>query len=108
MKDILIDLDGVLNEYTGNYIDNYIPPIKNGAVRFLEKLSEKYNIIIFTTRNTKLAKQWLKDNNCGSFVKKITNTKEPSYLIIDDRCLTFNGNYEDIILQIEKFKPWYK
>ncbi len=108
MKDILIDLDDVLNEYNGIYVENYIPPIRHGAKKFLEKMSLKYNVIIFTTRNKNITKQWLKDNNCSHFVKKITNAKEPSYLIIDDRCLTFNGNYEDVLLQIEKFKPWYK
>ena len=30
-KTILIDLDGVLNEYTGNYQADYIPPIIHEA-----------------------------------------------------------------------------
>ena len=28
-KTILIDLDGVLNEYTGDFDKDYIPPIKD-------------------------------------------------------------------------------
>ena len=39
-KTILIDLDGVLNEYTGDFDKDYIPPIKDGAKEFLENLSE--------------------------------------------------------------------
>ncbi len=38
-KTILIDLDGVLNEYIGKFDINLIPPIKNGAKEFLQDLS---------------------------------------------------------------------
>ena len=38
-KTILIDLDGVLNTYTGPFDPNFIPPIKDGAREFLENLS---------------------------------------------------------------------
>ncbi len=34
-KTILIDLDGVLNEYVGNFDKEFIPPIKQGAKEFL-------------------------------------------------------------------------
>ena len=34
--------------------------------------------------------------------------KEPAYLLIDDRCIKFNGNYKELKEQIEKFKVWYK
>lgn len=42
-KRLLIDLDGVLNEYGKEKFDeNYIPEIKKGAREFLEKLSIDY------------------------------------------------------------------
>lgn len=34
MKTILVDLDGVLNTYDGNYIENQIPPIKKMQKNF--------------------------------------------------------------------------
>ena len=46
-KTILMDLDGVLNNYT--YFDEKnIPSVKEGVVEFLEKLytTEEYEIII--------------------------------------------------------------
>ena len=46
-KTILIDLDGVLNTYTGEFKKEHIPPIKRGAKKFLEKLSKKFVIKIF-------------------------------------------------------------
>ena len=50
-KKILLDLDGVLNTYSGNYDAKFIPPIKEGAIDFLQELSKSYEIIIFTVRN---------------------------------------------------------
>ncbi len=38
-KTILIDLDGVLNTYTGEFKKEFIPPIKRGSKKFLKKLA---------------------------------------------------------------------
>ncbi len=108
MKTILIDLDGVLNEYTGDYNPNYIPPMRIGVDDLLEKLSYKYDVKIFTTRNYDLAKEWLINNDIYKYISEITNKKVPAWLIIDDRCITFLGNYDDLLNKIENFKPWYK
>lgn len=107
-KTLLIDLDGVLNEYTGNFDKNYIPEIKQGAKEFLIKLSENYTIKLFTTRNKILASEWLIENELNTIVEDITNIKELSYLYIDDRCINFDGNYTNLESKIENFKPWYR
>ena len=55
-KKILIDLDGVLNEYgKEKYHENYIPEIKIGAMEFLEKLSKIADLYLFTSRNLMLS-----------------------------------------------------
>ena len=107
-KTILIDLDGVLNTYDGKFDEQVIPPIKDGAFEFIKNLSEDYKIKIFTTRNRLLASEWVINNGLKEFVNDITNVKEPSYLLIDDRCINFNGNFEDLRNQINNFKVWYK
>lgn len=107
-KTILIDLDGVLNEYTGNYDVNNIPRMKFGADGFLKILSKKFELKIFTTRDRLKTSEWLKTNNLDKYISDVTNVKVPAWLIIDDRSITFNGNYENIIEQIQNFKPWYK
>ena len=43
-KIALVDLDGVLNEYTGKYNEYEVPKVREGAKDFLEKLSENYDI----------------------------------------------------------------
>lgn len=62
-KKLLIDFDGVLNEYNGNYDEKFIPPIKEGAKEFLECFSQDtYELKIFTTRNRLLVSKWLIKN----------------------------------------------
>ena len=107
-KTILVDLDGVLNEYTGNFDKNTIPKIKDGAREFLEELNKDFDVKIFTTRNKILTTKWLIENKIDTLISDITNTKDLAWLYIDDRCLKFDGNYKDITCDIKKFKPWYK
>ena len=107
-KTILIDIDGVLNTYTGKFHKDLIPPIKRGANKFLEKLSKKFVIKIFTTRNKLLAAKWLIENTIDKYIEDITNIKDFSWLYIDDKCLTVYGNFSDLINQIDNFKPYYK
>ena len=107
-KTILIDLDGVLNTYTGDFDERFIPPIKEGALEFIKELSEQFKIKIFTTRNSLLASEWIIKNGLQQYIEDITNIKTPSYLQVDDRCITFNGNFSDLKKQIKSFKVWYK
>lgn len=107
-KTILLDLDGVLNTYNGQYDKNYIPPIKDGAYNLIQELSKDYKIVIFTTRNSLIASKWILENGLDEYVENVTNVKEPAYLIIDDRCINFDGNYDKLIDKIKNFEVWYK
>lgn len=107
-KTILVDMDGVLNEYNGKFDELYIPQIRNGAKNFLKELSKKFIIKIFTSRNCDFTSKWVEDNNLSDLVTGVTNQKEPAFLIIDDRCIQFNGNYNDMLDEIKNFKVWYK
>lgn len=106
-KTILIDLDGVLNEYAGNFDKFEIPPIKKGATEFIKKLSNDFELRLFTTRNKLLAARWLSENNLDKYFADITNIKELSWLIIDDRCLKFKGNYDILYNEINNFQTWW-
>ena len=108
---ISIDLDGVLNTYSGHkdYDENKICPIKSGTSEFLEKLFENFNIEIFTVRDKTLVKNWLKDNDILKFISKITNEKNPySQIILDDRAIQFRGNFQETYKEIIDFKPYWK
>lgn len=107
-KTILVDLDGVLNQYSGKYDKNFIEPIANEAYNFVKELSKEYKIVIFTTRNLLLTSKWLIDNKLDYFIEDVTNIKIPAYIIIDDRCINFNGNFSQLKQKIDKFEVWYK
>lgn len=107
-KTILFDLDGVLNTYDGKYDKNNIPPIKDGAYKLIKELSEDYKIVIFTTRNSLIASKWIIENRLDNYIENVTNVKEPAYLIIDDRCINFKGDYEELKNKIKDFEVWYK
>ena len=108
-KKILIDLDGVLNEYgKEKFNEKYIPEIKLGAYEFLETLSQNAELYLFTSRNLILSTKWLIKNNLDKFFKDVTNIKLPSFLYIDDRTICFKGDYNKTLEEIEKFKVYWK
>jgi len=107
-KIILIDLDGVLNEYTGDFNENFIPPIKNGAIEFIKILSVDYKVKIFTSRNLLLASEWIINNGLREYVDDVTNIKIPCYLFIDDRCINFDGDFKELKTKIDNFQVWFK
>ena len=108
-KKILIDLDGVLNEYGKEKFDkNKIPEIKIGAKEFLEELNKQAELYLFTTRNLMLATKWLIKNDLDKYFKDVTNIKIPSFLYIDDRTVCFKGNYNITLKQIKDFNVYWK
>ena len=107
-KTILFDLDGVLNTYDGIFDKNFIPPVKDGAYELIKELSANYRIVIFTTRNSLIASKWIIENGMDEYVENVTNVKEPAYLIIDDRCINFDGDFNKLREIIKNFEVWYK
>ncbi len=105
---IMIDLDGVLDDY--KKYDNNIPKIKKGAKEFIKNLHEtnKYNLVLFTTRSPKLATYWLIDNNIDKYFTDVTNIKYPATIYLDDRAIQFNGDYKKTLKDIENFKVYWK
>lgn len=108
-KIIMIDLDGVLDNYS-TYDKNSIPEIKIGAVDFIKRLDKtgKYELVLFTTRSPKLATEWLIKNKIDKYFKDVTNVKYPAYIYLDDRAMQFRGDYKTTFDEIEKFNIYWK
>ena len=107
-KLLLIDLDGVLNEYNGFFKEDQIPKIRKGARDFIINLSVEYYIKIFTSRDKATTIKWLFENKLSEYVIGVTNIKEPAYLYIDDRCICFDGHYNTLLKKIDNFKVYWK
>ena len=108
-KLICIDLDGVLNSYSGCYSKNAIAPIRKGASEFIKKLSENFRIEIFTVRENKLVWKWILDNNLEAYICNVSDKKNPKATIfLDDRAIHFNGDYDKAYNSIVNFLPHWK
>ena len=104
-KTIMIDLDGVLDNYS-TYTDE-IPEIRKGAKDFVKKLSKDYELILFTTREPMKAVKWLENNKIDKYFKDVTNVKNPAYIYLDDRSIKFNGDYNKTLDEIKDFKVYW-
>lgn len=107
-KKLFIDFDGVLNTYKGwNGEDELFQP-SEGSFEFLKALAVDYKIYIFTTREREKVYKWMITHHLYQYIQDVTNKKEPAHLYIDDRAITFNGDYNQIIEDIKSFKPHWK
>jgi phosphoglycolate phosphatase-like HAD superfamily hydrolase len=105
---IALDFDGVLNDYKGFDGDNLGRP-RPGCKEFLEQLSNDYNVIIFSARNYTKIIPWLNKYNLQTYVHNVTAFKPTKVVcFIDDRGITFNGNYQETLEQIRNFKPYWE
>lgn len=102
---VCVDFDGVLNNYTYYDEDDLFTP-RRGALEFINRLNEKYNVIILTSRTVDKVESWL--NEYGFKVNKVTNIKVPAICYIDDRGLKFNGDYNEICDCLDNFKTYWE
>jgi len=112
-KTILFDFDGVIHSYTSGWkgIDVIEDEPVPGVKKMIKDLRKNYIVKIHSTRCTedkgiKAIEKYLKKH--GIKVDGITKTKEKAYLIVDDRCICFDGNSSNLIDKIENFKVWNK
>ena len=55
-----------------------------------------------------MVKTWLSDNGLDKYFSGITNIKEACWLIVDDRCIKFNGDYDELLSDIMNFQVWHE
>lgn len=107
MKTVALDFDGVLHSYTG--WDGDIPtgePIL-GALPACQELAKGFNLVVFTTRKPEFVSEWLMKHGFNMF-EGITNTKPEWMVLVDDRCIRFNGAWEGLVEHIKHFNPYWK
>jgi adenylylsulfate kinase len=110
---ICIDVDGVIA--TKNKKDKSIGEPLKGSNKFLIKLHNLgWKIIIFSCRPKKMLESYLKKHKL--YYDEINentdiNSKSPKPIAdvyLDDRGLTFEGDFAEILNKIENFKPWWE
>ena len=73
-----------------------------------EEIAKSYNIVLFSSREPQQVKKWTIENGIDKYITQITNKKLPAFLIIDDRCIPFNGDEYQTLEAIKKFNVWWK
>lgn len=115
MINLAIDFDGPIHKCSLGFYDGtiYDEPVE-GIHEALEKLSEKYNIIIFTCKakadrpliNNKTGKEliweWLKKNDLDQYITDITSEKPRAVYYIDDKAIEFKNKWDDVLKRIFK------
>jgi hypothetical protein len=120
MPTICIDFDGVIHKYSKGWQDGSIyDELVDGAINFIKTLQDQnISVVILSTRKPEQIVQFLSSHiECQEVpqgttfyndtkVVGVTNIKLPAQVYIDDRAVTFNGNFSDIICQVINFKTW--
>jgi len=124
---LCLDFDGVIHSYNSKWVDEATildPPVK-GALRWMWKATEWFDVQIYSSRSKVPAgiqamKDWLhvfathewgdpyfSDQFVAAF--DFPTQKPAAFLTIDDRALTFEGDWSDWNpADLLSFKPWNK
>ena len=119
---LCLDFDGVLHSYTSGWQGADVipdPPVP-GALRFLAEAVEHFEVHVFSSRSGQpggivAMMQWLDlwvEEELGAsrfpyYPVRFPTEKPPAMLTIDDRALTFTGQWPSIE-SLLAFKPWYQ
>ena len=106
---VCVDLNGVLDSYTGwKHADHWDPP-RTGAVAFLRGLTERgFDVVIFTTRHHAQVRRWLRDHGLLPYVSAVTRRKPPAHVFVDDRAICFRGDFEETLESVAVFKAHWE
>jgi selenocysteine lyase/cysteine desulfurase len=106
---VCIDLNGVLDRYTGWQGAEHWDPPAPGARDFLKRLhDEGCRIVVFTTRHYLEAQRWLARHGLFEFVSEVTDTKPAADVFVDDRAVCHRGDFRDTLEQILSFSAHWE
>jgi hypothetical protein len=99
-----IDLNGVLDAYTGWKGAAHFDPPRHGARAFLEALRARgYRIVIFTTRYEQDVWRWARRHALDDLISAVTDRKPPAHVFVDDRAVCFRGDFDSTLRDIDAF-----
>jgi hypothetical protein len=106
---LLVDFDGTIHKYSKGWADGSIYDVPtDGAEKAINKLKDKYEIVIFSTRASckensdcehqiRNMEQWL--NRYRIHYDDITSEKVGAFRMIDDLAITFK-NWNQVLKEI--------
>lgn len=108
-KTICIDFSGVLDNYQGWKGPDFVYGPRDGVADFLSKLQfAGYKVVILTAMEPAIVKNWLYRYELNAYVDDITNVKVPALVYLDDRGITFTGDFDKAFNDIINFKTHWE
>jgi hypothetical protein len=101
---VCVDLNGVLDAYTGWKGADHFDPPRPGARAFLEGLAARgLRIVVFTTRWSDDVWRWLREFELADLVADVTDRKPAAHVFIDDRAVCFRGDFDETLRHVDAF-----
>ena len=101
---VCIDVNGVLDTYTGWRGADHFDAPRPGAAAFLAALRARgFTVIVFTTRHADGVWQWLQTYGLDGLVAEVTDRKPAAHVFVDDRAVCFTGDFDDTLQQVVEF-----
>ena len=106
---VCVDLNGVLDRYTGWQGPAHWDEPRPGAADFLRSLSESgYRVVVFTTRYADDARRWLGEHGLDAWVSDVTDRKPAAHVFVDDRAVCFEGDFDDTLARVRAFRSHWE
>lgn len=112
-RTICLDFDGVIHGYQSGWKGAHIIPDMpvTGTKEAIEKLRETWKVVVYSSRSGQeggkaAMAEWITKH--GIEVDELADHKPPAFIYVDDRGVTFNGNWQDCIEAINSFTHWQK
>ena len=119
---LLLDFDGVIHSYSSGWcgVDIIKDPPVPGVFKWLEEALNYFEIHVYSSRSITLRGreamfQYIQTHTSrdSELANSVIYTAEKSraFITIDDRCICFNGNWNDPELnpkRLLEFVPWNK
>lgn len=106
---VCVDLNGVLDSYTGWRGPQHFDPPRAGARHFLEALVARgYCVVIFTTRFPDDVWRWLDQYGLRDLVQDVTDRKPAAHVFVDDRAVCFRGDFDATLEELERFSAHWE
>ena len=121
---LCLDFDGVIHSYTSGWKGAHVipdPPV-DGAIAFMLGALNHFDVVIFSSRSNQpggipAMQKWLREHGQGTWYESPAgpgledvrfSLEKPSAMVtIDDRAITFTGEWPSI-KELLEFKPWNK
>jgi predicted HAD superfamily phosphohydrolase YqeG len=105
---IAVDFDGVLNMYDGWQGEDELFEPRPGAKEFIDELFLRgFKVVIYSTRGEHKLQPWLLKYNFNPGIQ-ISASKPVAICYVDDRGLTFAGDFDVTLVAIEHFKAHWE